>query len=121
MQHLDEKYEILQSPQAYVSLKHEGDKVLVFERNGLLFIFNLHPTNSYPDFKVGVETPGVYKVVLNSDDKQFGGHGRISNVDAEGNDLQFFTHNERWNDRSNALFTYIPSRTALVLQIKEKI
>jgi 1,4-alpha-glucan branching enzyme len=121
MQHLDEKYEILQSAQAYVSLKHEGDKVLVFERNGLLFIFNLHPTNSYPDFKVGVETPGVYKIVLNSDDKQFGGHGRISNVDAEGNDLQFFTHNERWNDRSNALFTYIPSRTALVLQIKEKI
>lgn len=121
MQHLDEKYQILQSAQAYVSLKHEGDKVLVFERNGLLFIFNLHPTNSYPDFKVGVETPGVYKIVLNSDDKQFGGHGRISNVDAEGNDLQFFTHNERWNDRSNALFTYIPSRTALVLQIKEKI
>ena len=26
--------------QAYVSLKHEGDKMLVFERAGLLFIFN---------------------------------------------------------------------------------
>lgn len=25
---------------AYVSLKHEGDKVIVFERAGLLFIFN---------------------------------------------------------------------------------
>lgn len=121
MQHLDEKYQVLLAPQAYVSLKHEGDKVLVFERNGLLFIFNFHPTNSYPDFKVGVETPGVYKIVLNSDDEQFGGHGRISNVDSEGKDLQFFTRDERWNDRSNALFTYIPSRTALVLQIKEKI
>ena len=26
--------------QGYVSLKHEGDKVIVFERAGLLFIFN---------------------------------------------------------------------------------
>lgn len=26
--------------QAFVSLKHEGDKVIVFERAGLLFIFN---------------------------------------------------------------------------------
>lgn len=121
MQHLDEKYEVLQAPQAYVSLKHEGDKVVVFERNGLLFIFNFHPTNSYADYKVGVETPGVYKIVLNSDEEKFGGHGRISDVDAEGNDLQFFTRNERWNDRSNALFTYIPSRTAIVLQLKDKV
>lgn len=28
------------SVKAYVSLKHEGDKVIVFERAGLLFIFN---------------------------------------------------------------------------------
>ncbi len=115
MQHLDEKYGILQSPQAYVSLKHEGDKVL--SKEWFIVHFQSSSTNSYPDFKVGVETPGVYKGCLNSDDKQFGGHGRISNVDAEGND---FTHNERWNDRSNALFT-IPSRTALVLQIKESL
>lgn len=31
--------------QAYVSLKHEGDKVLVFERAGLLFIFNCEYTH----------------------------------------------------------------------------
>jgi hypothetical protein len=30
----------LQILKAYVSLKHEGDKVIVFERAGLLFIFN---------------------------------------------------------------------------------
>jgi 1,4-alpha-glucan branching enzyme len=29
-----------QDPQAYVSLKNETDKMLVFERAGLLFIFN---------------------------------------------------------------------------------
>ncbi|ODV77906.1 glycoside hydrolase family 13 protein [Suhomyces tanzawaensis NRRL Y-17324] len=121
MQHLDTKYGVLDTPQAYVSLKHEGDKVLVFERNGLLFVFNFHPTNSYPDYKIGVETPGVYQIVLNSDDDKFGGHNRILEVDDKGEKLQFFTNNERWNDRSNSLMVYIPSRTALVLQLKDKV
>jgi 1,4-alpha-glucan branching enzyme len=40
MNNLETVYKWLSSPQAYVSLKHEGDKMLVFERAGLLFIFN---------------------------------------------------------------------------------
>lgn len=44
MQHLEETYGWLASPQAYVSLKNEADKVIVFERAGLLFIFNFHHT-----------------------------------------------------------------------------
>lgn len=121
MQHLDTKYNILLSQQAYVSLKHEGDKVLVFERNGLLFIFNFNSTQSFPDYKVGVETPGVYQIVLNSDDPKFGGHGRIEEVTSTGEKLQFFTNNDPWNNRANSLFVYIPSRTAIVLQLKDKV
>jgi len=40
MNNLETVYKWLSAPQAYVSLKHEGDKMLVFERAGLLFIFN---------------------------------------------------------------------------------
>lgn len=120
MTRLDTNYGILNSPQAYVSLKHEGDKVCVFERNGLLFIFNFNPTQSFPDYKVGVETPGEYQIVLNSDIEEFGGFNRI-NDETETGKLTFHTNPERWNDRSNALFVYIPSRTALVLQLKEKV
>ena len=36
MQWCEEKYGWLHSPQAYISLKHDGDKVIVFERAGLL-------------------------------------------------------------------------------------
>ncbi|CAH6720009.1 1,4-alpha-glucan-branching enzyme [[Candida] jaroonii] len=121
MQRLDTNYKVLSSPQAYVSLKHEGDKVVVFERNGLLFIINFNPTQSFPDYKVGVETPGVYKIVLNSDDEQFGGHSRIGETDGEGKPLRFFTNNDSWNNRANSLFIYIPSRTALVLQLEDKV
>ncbi|KAK7060409.1 alpha-1,4-glucan branching enzyme [Paramarasmius palmivorus] len=77
MNHTEAKYGWLESPQAYVSLKHEGDKVIVFERAGLLFIFNFHPTNSFTDYRVGVEEAGEYKVVLTSDEKRFGGFDNI--------------------------------------------
>jgi 1,4-alpha-glucan branching enzyme len=58
MQWTEEKYGWLHSTQAYVSLKNETDKVLVFERAGLLWVFNFHPTNSYTDYRVGVEQAG---------------------------------------------------------------
>ena len=72
----EEKYGWLHSPQAYVSLKNQTDKVLVFERAGLLWIFNFHPTNSYTDYRVGVEEPGVYRIIIDSDSKEYGGFGR---------------------------------------------
>lgn len=46
MQHLEAKHHWLGAPQAYISLKNEADKTIVFERAGLLFIFNFHPTVS---------------------------------------------------------------------------
>lgn len=122
MQRLDTKYGVLSAPQAYVSLKHELDKVVAFERNGLLFVFNFHPTNSYPDYKLGIETAGVYQIVLNSDDEKFGGHGRIEEIDEKtGKPFEFWTQPEAWNNRKNSILVYIPTRTALVFQLKEKV
>lgn len=108
MQWTEEKYGWLHSPQAYVSLKNESDKVLVFERAGLLWIFNFHPTMSYTDYRVGVEVPGVYRIVLDTDDTQFGGLGR------NAKETRFFTTDMPWNDRKNFTQVYIPTRTALV-------
>lgn len=42
MQHLEAKYGWLNAHQAYISLKNQSDKVIVFERAGLLWIFNFH-------------------------------------------------------------------------------
>lgn len=83
--------------QAYVSLKHEVDKIIVFERAGVLFIFNFHPTNSFSDYRVGVDTPGEYSVILSSDDKDFGGHERIDKS------VKHFTTPGEWNNRKNWL------------------
>ncbi|PYH77361.1 1,4-alpha-glucan-branching enzyme [Aspergillus uvarum CBS 121591] len=115
MQLTEDKYGWLHASQAYVSLKHEGDKVLVFERAGLLWIFNFHPTNSFTDYRVGVDQAGTYRIVLDSDDKAFGGFGR------NDKETRFFTTDFEWNGRRNYLQVYIPTRSALVLALEETL
>jgi 1,4-alpha-glucan branching enzyme len=53
--------------------------------------------NSYTDYRVGVEIPGEYQVVLNTDSKAFHGQDRISQ------DGKYFTTDFSWNNRANFL------------------
>ena len=115
MQWTEEKYGWLHSPQAYVSLKNESDKVIVFERAGLLWIFNFHPSQSFTDYRVGVEEAGTYRIVLSTDNAKFGGLGRVQE------DTRFFTTDFRWNERRNFLQVYVPTRTAMVLAKEETL
>ncbi|ODQ63126.1 glycoside hydrolase [Nadsonia fulvescens var. elongata DSM 6958] len=110
MQHLESTYKWLAASQAYISLKHESDKLIVFERAGLLFVFNFHPSNSYNSYRVGVDVPGTYRIVLDTDDVKFGGHGLVDHEKT-----RCITTPMEWNGRRNWLELYIPSRSALVL------
>jgi len=112
MQLTEEKYGWLHCPQAHISLKNERDKVIVFERAGLLWIFNFHPTQSFTDYRVGVEEAGTYRIVLDTDDPVFGGFGRNMK------ETRFFTTDMGWNGRKNFVQVYIPTRTALVLALE---
>ncbi|XP_046574692.1 1,4-alpha-glucan-branching enzyme-like [Haliotis rubra] len=110
MIHLEQKYGWLSHSQNYVSCKHEGDKVIVFDRaDRLVFIFNFHPDKSYTDYKIGVGLPGKYRIVLDSDAEQYGGHKRLDH------NIEFFTKDEPWNERPHHTYVYIPSRVAIVL------
>jgi 1,4-alpha-glucan branching enzyme len=51
--------------------------MIAYERGGLVFIFNFHPTQSFVDYRIGVSKPGTYSIVLNSDGPEFGGFDRI--------------------------------------------
>ncbi|XP_018398849.1 PREDICTED: 1,4-alpha-glucan-branching enzyme [Cyphomyrmex costatus] len=92
----------------YVSWKHEDDKVIVFDRSDLTFVFNFHPVKSFADYPVGVKNPGTYKIVLCSDDEQFGGECRVNT------NVQHFTQPESFSAYPNKMMIYIPRRTALV-------
>eukprot|EP00794_Sanderia_malayensis_P016943 gene16943-18650_t len=113
MQHLDNKYKWLSSPQAYVSSKHEGDKIIAFERANLLWIFNFHPNKSFTDYRIGVEKPGKYKIVLNSDEAKYCGHNRVDM------NCEHYTEDYKHQNRSNSLKVYIPCRVALVMALQD--
>jgi 1,4-alpha-glucan branching enzyme len=52
----------MSAPNTYISRKDEGDKMIVFERGDLVFVFNFHPTQSFQDYRVGCREAGPYKV-----------------------------------------------------------
>lgn len=101
---LDETCHILEWEWPHKHYEHVDDKVLAFERAGLLFIFNLHPTTSYESRYISC-APGKYSVVLDTDSTEFGGHGRSD-------------HSMRYSatETERGITIYLPSRSALVLR-----
>lgn len=87
------------------------NKVMVFYRGGLVFVFNFHPTQAIPDYKFIVPEPGKYKVILNSDALAFGGFGRIDES------LEHFTQPDEY--KNHKLSVYVTNRTAMVLKLAE--
>ena len=109
-----------------MSRKHDGDKLIAFERGGLVWILNFHPSGSYVDYRIAVERPGKYVISLHislhhfilcyryyigldSDHKQFDGHSR---VDAES---EYIATATPWDGREYSITVYIPCRTGLIL------
>ena len=87
----------------------EHNKVLVFQRGDLIFMFNFSTENSIPDYKFFVPDSGTYEIVLNSDDPHFGGFDR---VDSE---VSYSTITE---DGNNFLKVYSVNRSVLVFRKK---
>ena len=83
-----------------------GDKTLVYQKGDAIFAFNLHPTNSYDGLWLPMPEPGVYQVVMSTDDYCFGGQGRIYHQ----------TYATETQDGKPGFKLYLPSRTAVVLK-----
>ena len=107
---LARKHRLLDVNDLHLLYEHSDNKVIVFGRAGLLFAFNLHPSQSYSDYRF--EAPaGAYRMLLTSDAAQYGGHGRLK-VDQEHLALP----EENGQNGLHHLSLYLPSRTAIVLQ-----
>lgn len=113
MNELEEKFGFLSSDHQIVSSADEHDKVIVFERGDLVFIFNFHPTKSYEGYKIGCKEPGKYHIAIDSDSLEFGGRGRV------GHDVDHFSSPEgipgrpetNFNNRCVSIKVLSPSRT----------
>lgn len=102
---------IFAEPFPYKFLSHEEDQVLAFKRKGLLFVFNFNPQRSFTDYGIPVD-PGSYRIVLNSDDTEFGGYGLVDPS------ITYYPvkPGKIVSARPYYLRLYLPSRTALVLK-----
>ncbi|MGD8653758.1 MAG: alpha amylase C-terminal domain-containing protein, partial [Desulfobacterales bacterium] len=65
---------------------------------------------SYPDYRIEAP-PGSYRMLLSSDDAQYGGHGRLET----GQEHLTLPEKGR-QEKKHVLSLYFPSRTALVLR-----
>uniref|UniRef100_A0A1I7YBD7 1,4-alpha-glucan branching enzyme n=1 Tax=Steinernema glaseri TaxID=37863 RepID=A0A1I7YBD7_9BILA len=109
MNELEAKYGFLSKGPGFVTWKHQDDKVIAFERAGLVFVFNFHNSKSFENYKVGVEHSGIYKMVLNSDSTEFGGHNRLQS------DQDHHSFPVGFASRSHHICVYVPTRTVIVL------
>jgi 1,4-alpha-glucan branching enzyme len=90
---------------------NDRDQVLAYMRDDLFFVFNFNPSQSFTGY--GFPVPeGRYKVVLNTDDRRFGGNGL--NDDA----VVHFTLSDALYDseKKGWLKLYLPARSAVVLK-----
>ena len=87
-------------------LNMRPEKVLAFYRHGLLFAFNFHPSASQTGVQIPVSRPGVYDVVLCTDDEKYGGFDQIQHI----------PYPTQKKDGKYFLELYLPARTAVVLK-----
>jgi len=104
------KFQLLDSPGPDLIYEHSDNKLIIFQRAGLLFAFNFHPLQSYSDFRF--EAPaGRYKMILDSDAARYGGHCRLQP------DQEHFTRPDAGIEhKGHFLQLYLPARSGQVLE-----
>ena len=82
-------------------------QVLIFTRGDYLFVFNFNPEKSFPDYVFDAPS-GKYTMILNTDNRNFDGLGRID---------EKIGHFTRYvSPGRGQLSLYIPARTGFVLK-----
>lgn len=102
------KEENILSQKAVNRWMQQEDKILIFSKGDVVFVFNFHPTKSFDGYFVPVGEPGAYQVVLSSDDSTFGGFQRV--------DTSYIYEAKTTPDNWHGFPCYLPNRSAIVLK-----
>jgi len=106
---LDERHHLLAESPIELLVVHEDHKILIFRRGPFVFIFNFHPTESRTDYRFGVPERADYRLILNTDDFWFGGHGLVSTGQV------YPVQAVPAGMHTQSIQVYVPARTAQVL------
>lgn len=64
----------MQSTHQFLTLSHEEDKLIIYEKGPALFVFNFHTNKSLEDYQIGTIWNSDHVIVFDSDREEFGGH-----------------------------------------------
>jgi len=98
------QYHILRPSNAHQIKMDTTNRVIIFEKHDLIFIFNFSTDHSIFGYKFWVPQKGEYRIILNSDRREFGGFERIDD------------HSLYPSDEDQHVSIYLTNRTALVLK-----
>ncbi len=87
---------------------HNDDKIIMFSKGDLIFVFNFNPKSSFDGYFVPVGSKGIYKSVLSTDDGVFGGYSRVDTK----MEYKAYETPDGWFGFN----CYIPNRCAFVLK-----
>ncbi len=68
----------MSSDHQFLSLSHEEDKLIVYEKGDALFIFNFHTDKSFEDYRVGTLWSSDHVIIFDTDQDELGGQNRLS-------------------------------------------
>ena len=108
MQNLDAKYHILTDTDIQLLFIHEDAKQIVYSRSGLVFAFNFHPTASVTDWRIPVLKKRDYRLILNTDEEEYGGYGAVESVYYPWQDVETEGY-------AQSIQLYLPARSSQVL------
>ena len=109
MLHLVKAHSLLSESWSHQLNLDDWNKTIVFEHNGLIFVFNFHINASLSDYRFNVPEPGDYRIILNTDNPKYGGMGRVD-------EQTVFTTQYDPEKETHTLVIYNINRSGLVFQ-----
>ena len=73
MNDMESIFNVMNHGHEFVSLMEEKDKLIVFERGELVYIFNFHASNSYENYLIGTFWSSPHMILYETDSAEFGG------------------------------------------------
>ena len=89
---------------------HQDDKILIYNKDDVVFAFNFHPEKSFEGYFVPVGEPGTYATILTTDDGVYGGFNRV--------DTSYGYETSLDAEKRFGFKCYLPSRSAIVFKRK---
>eukprot|EP00210_Caulerpa_lentillifera_P001326 g1276.t1 len=124
MMNLEKEFKFLASNQNTIVEISNPHRIVIVERNSLIFIFNFSSIMDQENVHVGVSIPGQYHLVLNSDAVEFDGRGKLesnnievvdSRVSQKWSSASGYQHFRSQINRPYYLNVYSPSQSCIVL------